>query len=53
MEIIDQAESPEWHKVMVDANIEIFEMSYEDSVIYFKSWRRSGAPTVQVLRHYQ
>jgi hypothetical protein len=27
---------PEWHKAMVNANIDIFEMSYEESVSYFK-----------------
>jgi hypothetical protein len=31
IEILDQAKAwdPEWHKAMVDANIDIFEMSYE------------------------
>jgi hypothetical protein len=27
---------PEWHEAMVNANIDIFEMSYEESVSYFK-----------------
>jgi hypothetical protein len=27
---------PDWHEAMVNANIEIFEMSYEESVSYFK-----------------
>jgi hypothetical protein len=27
---------PEWHEVMVNPNLEIFEMSYEESVSYFK-----------------
>jgi hypothetical protein len=27
---------PEWHEAIVNANIEIFEMSYEESVSYFK-----------------
>jgi hypothetical protein len=27
---------PEWHEVMVNANIDIFEMSYEESMSYFK-----------------
>jgi hypothetical protein len=27
---------PEWHEAMVNANIEIFEMSCEESVSYFK-----------------
>jgi hypothetical protein len=38
IEILDQAKAmdPEWHEVMVNANIDIFEMSYEESVSYFK-----------------
>jgi hypothetical protein len=38
IEILDQEKSgyPEWHEAMVNANIDIFEMSYEDSVSYFK-----------------
>jgi hypothetical protein len=38
IEILDQAKTmdPEWHEAMVNANIEIFEMSYEESVSYFK-----------------
>jgi hypothetical protein len=27
---------PEWHEAMINANIDIFEMSYEESVSYFK-----------------
>jgi hypothetical protein len=27
---------PEWHEVMVNANIDIIEMSYGESVSYFK-----------------
>jgi hypothetical protein len=27
---------PEWHEAMVNANIDIFEMTYEESVSYFK-----------------
>jgi hypothetical protein len=36
--ILDQAkaEYPEWHEAMVNAKIDIFEMSYEESVCYFK-----------------
>jgi hypothetical protein len=33
---LDQAKAPEWHEAMVAANIDIFEMSYEESVAYFK-----------------
>jgi hypothetical protein len=36
IEILDQANAPEWHEVMVNANIDIFDMSYEESVSYFK-----------------
>jgi hypothetical protein len=35
---LDQAKAwdPEWHEAMANANIEIFEMSYEESVSHFK-----------------
>jgi hypothetical protein len=38
IEILDQAKTrdPEWHEAMVNANIDIFEMTYEESVSYFK-----------------
>jgi hypothetical protein len=38
IEILDQAKpvEPEWHRAMVHAIIDIFEMSYEKSVSYFK-----------------
>jgi hypothetical protein len=36
IEILDQAKAPEWHEAMVNANIDIFEVSYEESVSYFK-----------------
>jgi hypothetical protein len=36
IEILDQAKAPELHEVMLNANIDIFEMSYEESVSYFK-----------------
>jgi hypothetical protein len=38
IEILDQAKAldPEWRESMVNANIDIFEMSYEESVSYFK-----------------
>jgi hypothetical protein len=38
IEILDQAKTryPEWHEAMVNANIDIFEMSHEESVSYFK-----------------
>jgi hypothetical protein len=38
IEILDQtkARDPEWHEAMVNANIDIFEITYEESVSYFK-----------------
>jgi hypothetical protein len=38
IEILDQSKAwnPEWNEAMVNANIEIFEMTYEESVCYFK-----------------
>jgi hypothetical protein len=37
IEILDQAKAvdPEWHEAMVNANIDIFEMSHEESVFHF------------------
>jgi hypothetical protein len=31
-----QSKAPEWHEAMVNAKIDIFEMTYEESVSYFK-----------------
>jgi hypothetical protein len=36
IEILDQAKAPECHEAMVNANIDIFEISNEESVSYFK-----------------
>jgi hypothetical protein len=37
IEILDQAKAPEWHEAMVNANIDIFETSYEEeSKLYYK-----------------
>jgi hypothetical protein len=36
IEIFDQTKAPEWHEAIVNANIDIFEMTYEESVSYFK-----------------
>jgi hypothetical protein len=38
IEILDQAKTrnPEWHEEMVNADIDIFKISYEESVSYFK-----------------
>jgi hypothetical protein len=41
IEILDQAKAPEWHEAMVNANIDIFEMTYEESVTYFKHVEKS------------
>jgi hypothetical protein len=59
IEILDQAKArdPEWqgHEAMVNANIDIFEMSCEESVSYFKSLenlekiRRTNSPNPSSL----
>jgi hypothetical protein len=38
IEILDQAKAwyPEWHEIMVNSNIDISEISYEESVSYLK-----------------
>jgi hypothetical protein len=36
IEILDQSKSPEWHAAMILANIDIFEMNYEEAISYFK-----------------
>jgi hypothetical protein len=38
IEILDQAKAwdPEWHEELLNANVDIFEMTYEESVSYFK-----------------
>jgi hypothetical protein len=43
LEILDQAKAldPEWHEAMVNANIDIFEKSDEESVSYFKRLENS------------
>jgi hypothetical protein len=35
IEILDQAKPPEWHEAMIAANIDIFEMNYEEAIAYF------------------
>jgi hypothetical protein len=35
IDILDQAKAPEWYEAMVNANNDIVEMSYEESVSYF------------------
>jgi hypothetical protein len=55
IEILDQAKAPGWHEAMVNANIDIFEMSYEESVSYFKHLenlvkiRRTNGPNPFIL----
>jgi hypothetical protein len=36
IETLDQAKAPEWHEAMVNADIDIIEMTYKESVSYFK-----------------
>jgi hypothetical protein len=36
IKILNQAKAPEWNQSMVNANIDLFEMSYVESVSYFK-----------------
>jgi hypothetical protein len=57
IEILDQAKDrgPEWHEAMLNAKIDIFEMSYYyqfhiSSV--WRTWRRSVTPTIQVRLQY-
>jgi hypothetical protein len=57
VEILDQGKAvdSEWHEAMVNANIDIFEMSYEESVSYFKQLknlekiRRTNSPNPSSL----
>jgi hypothetical protein len=55
IEILNQAKAPEWHEAMVNANTDIFEMSYEESVSYFKQLenlekiRRTNGPNPSSL----
>jgi hypothetical protein len=58
IEILYQAKAryPEWHEAMVNANIDIFEMTYEESVSYFKrleNLEKFRHTTVPILPHYQ
>jgi hypothetical protein len=57
IEILDQSKAkvPEWHEAMVNANIDIFEMTHKESVSYFKSLeilekiRRTNGPNPSSL----
>jgi hypothetical protein len=46
IEILDQDKAPEWYEAMVNANIDIFDMSYQESVSYFK-----GLENLEKIRH--
>jgi hypothetical protein len=48
IEILDQAKArdPEWHKAMMNAKIDIYEIPYEESVSYFKSLQK-----LEKIRH--
>jgi hypothetical protein len=58
IEILDQAKAPEWHEAMVNEKIDIFEMSHEESVSYFKRLenlekiRRTNGPNPSSLPVY-
>jgi hypothetical protein len=41
IEILNQTKDPKWHEAVVNANIDIFEMFYEESVSNFKSLENS------------
>jgi hypothetical protein len=57
IEILDQAKAwnPKWYQAVVNANIDIFEMSYEESVSHFKrlnnleNIRRTNGPNPSSL----
>jgi hypothetical protein len=54
IEILDKAKGPEWHAAMVAANIDIFAMSYEELVSYFKrleNLEKTHAPMVHLPRY--
>jgi hypothetical protein len=53
-----KASNPKWHEAMFNANIDIFEMLYEESVSYFKRLenlekiRRTNCPNPSSLPVY-
>jgi hypothetical protein len=58
IEILDQAKAryPEWHKAMANDNIDILKRHLKKQFCIssvWRTWRRSGTPTVQILLHYQ
>jgi hypothetical protein len=44
IEILDLTKDmdPEWHEALVNTNVDIFEMSYEESACYFKPLENLG-----------
>jgi hypothetical protein len=56
IEILDQAKDLDigWHEALVNANIDIFEMTYEESVSCFKRLENLEKirRTVPILLHY-
>jgi hypothetical protein len=56
IEILDQTKAPEWHEAMVNANIDILRCLMKNLCLIssiWRTWRRSGVPTVPILPHYQ
>jgi hypothetical protein len=57
IEILDQVKDwdPGWHEIMANIDIDIFEMSYEESVSYFKRLenlekiRRTNVPSLATI----
>jgi hypothetical protein len=51
IEILDQAKAwdPEWHEAMVNANIDIFEMSYFKCLEHLENIRRTNGPNPSSL----
>jgi hypothetical protein len=46
IEILDQAKAPEWHESMVNANLDIFEISNEESIFRFHTFGELGEDQV-------
>jgi hypothetical protein len=56
IEILDQAKALEWHEAMVNAKIYILKCIMKNLCLIsrvWRTWRRSGIPTVPILPHYQ
>jgi hypothetical protein len=56
IEILDQYKAPERHEAMVNANIDIMKCLMKNLFLIssvYRTWRRSGAPMVPILPHYQ